>query len=150
LRTIAYLAHAPLVRELGLSLALRQLAGGFGRRTGLNIAMDLTDELTLAPAAEAAVYRIVQEALSNVHRHARATDVTVMLAQRRSVLHVVVADNGTGMPSKVKRGVGLSSMRDRIAELGGRLTISPSTTGTVLIASLPGIAETIHAGPVAA
>jgi signal transduction histidine kinase len=150
LRTIAYLAHAPLVRELGLSRALRQLAGGFGRRTGLKIAMDLTDELTLAPAAEAAVYRIVQEALSNVHRHALATDVTVMVAQRRSVLHVVVADNGSGMPSKVKRGVGLSSMRDRIVELGGRLTISPSTTGTVLIASLPVNAETIHWRPVAA
>lgn len=141
LRTISYLAHAPLVCELGLSRALRQLAGGFGRRTGLNIAMNLNDELVLAPATEGAVYRVVQEALSNVYRHAEATEVTVTLAQRRSVIHIVVADNGTGLPAKVRRGVGLSSMQDRIAELGGRLIISPANPGTVLIASVPAHAE---------
>ncbi len=141
LRTISYLAHAPMVTELGLSPALRQLAGGFARRTGLSITMNLDDELRLAPAIEVAIYRLVQEALSNIHRHAQATYATVSLLQRRSILHVVVADNGVGMPAKVRRGVGLSSMHDRIEELGGRLIVSPADPGTVLIASLPANAE---------
>ena len=84
LRAISYLAHAPEVSELGLAKALRQLAGGFGRRTGLNIAMDADEDVKLSPAAEVAVYRMVQEALSNVHRHSRATDAAVGLYQRRS------------------------------------------------------------------
>ena len=141
LRTISYLAHAPMVTELGLSPALRQLAGGFARRTDLSVTMNLDDELRLAPAIEVAIYRLVQEALSNVHRHAQATYASVSLLQRRSILHVVVADNGIGMPANVKRGVGLSSMHDRIEELGGRLIVSPAHPGTVLIASLPANAE---------
>jgi signal transduction histidine kinase len=149
LRTISYLAHAPLVTEIGLSRALRQLAGGFGRRTGLNIAMNLDDELFLPPATEIAIYRTVQEALSNVHRHAQATEVTVSVLQRRSFLHVVVADNGIGMPAKVKRGVGLSSMHNRIEELGGRLLVSSAKPGTVLIASVPASAEIRSVGDLA-
>ena len=150
LRTISYLAHAPLVSELGLSQAVRQLAGGLGRRTGLKIEVNLEDEFSLVPAAEVAVYRMVQEALSNIYRHARATDVTVSLVQRRSFLHVVVADNGVGMPKTVKRGVGLSSMHDRIEELGGRLIISHANPGTILIASLPATAEIRAVGDLAA
>ena len=149
LRTISFLAHAPLVSELGLSRALRQLAGGFGTRTGLNIAMNLDDELVLAPATEVAIYRTVQEALSNVHRHAQATEVTISMLQRRSFLHVVVADNGIGMPANVKRGVGLSSMHDRIEELGGRLLVSSAKPGTVLIASVPASAEIRSVGDLA-
>ena len=149
LRAISYLAHAPEVSELGLAKALRQLAGGFGRRTGLNIAMNADEDLMLSPAAEVAVYRVVQEALSNVHRHARATDAAVLLHQRRSILHIAVADNGIGMPEHVRRGVGLSSMHDRIAELGGRLMIRPGNPGTLLIASVPAHAETRSVGDLA-
>ena len=141
LRTISYLAHAPQVSELGLAKALRQLAGGLGRRTGLNIALNVDEPLLLSSATEVAIYRMVQEALSNVHRHARATDVVVALHQRRSVLHVAVADNGIGMPRQVRRGVGLSSMHARIEELGGRLSIRSGNPGTVLIASMPTHAE---------
>lgn len=146
LRTIAYLAHAPQVSELGLAKALRQLAGGFGRRTGLNIVLNVDDDLRLSPAAEVATYRMVQEALSNVHRHAHATDVAVGLFQRRSFLHVAVADNGVGMLPHVRRGVGLSSMRARITELGGRLSIRSTNPGTMLIASVPAQGELRTAG----
>ena len=149
LRAISYLAHAPEVSELGLAKALRQLAGGFGRRTGLNIAMKVDEDLKLSSAAEVAIYRMVQEALSNVHRHSRATDAAVGLHLRRSVLHVAVADNGIGMPERVRKGVGLSSMRDRIEELGGRLTMRPCHPGTVLIASVPAHAETRSVGDLA-
>ncbi len=149
LRAISYLAHAPEVSELGLAKALRQLAGGFGRRTGLNIVMNAAEDLTLSPAAEVAIYRMVQEALSNVHRHGHATDAAVGLYQRRSMLHVAVTDNGIGMPEHVRRGVGLSSMRDRIEELGGRLMIRAGHPGTVLIASVPTHAETRSVGDLA-
>jgi two-component system, NarL family, sensor kinase len=137
LRTIAYLAHPPEVRELGLPLALRQMTQGLARRTGLQIALHADDKLVLWAAAEAAVFRVIQEALTNVHRHAHATDVIVGLYQRRSILHVVVADNGVGMPRQNGSGVGLSSMRARIAELGGRLSIRSSHPGALLIASIP-------------
>ena len=141
LRTISYLAHPPALSELGLAKALQQLTEGFGRRTALSVSLHIDEQLCLSPAAEVAVYRMVQEALSNVHRHAHATDALVGLYQRRSIVHVAVVDNGVGMPANVPRGVGLSSMQARIAEFGGRLTIRSGSPGTILIASMPAQAE---------
>jgi signal transduction histidine kinase len=137
LRAISFLAHPPMLSELGLQQALRQLAGGFGRRTGLNIATNVDDNLSLSPAAEVAIYRMVQEALSNIHRHSHATDVAIGLHQRRSMLHIAIADNGIGMPEKVRTGVGLSSMRERIDEIGGRMMVRHGNPGTIVIASVP-------------
>ena len=148
LRAVAFLAHPPMVSELGLATALRQLAGGFGRRSGLHIEVE-ADEATLSPAAEVAIYRMVQEALSNVHRHAQATDVAIGLRQRRSMLHVTIADNGVGMPAKPRIGVGLSSLRERIEEIGGRLMIRAGRPGTSLMASIPLHGETRAVGDLA-
>ena len=141
LRTISFLAHPPMVSELGLVQAIRQLAGGFARRTGLKISTNLDEDLSLCPATEVAVFRIVQEALSNVHRHARATHAAVAIHQRRSILHVAVVDDGVGMPEKLRAGVGLSSMRERIEEIGGRLMVRSANPGTTLIASVPSLAD---------
>ena len=141
LRAVAFLAHPPIVSELGLAKALRQLAAGFASRSGLNITVNAEEPL-LSPATEGAVYRMVQEALSNVHRHAHATNVAISLHQRRSVLHVSIADNGIGMPAKLLAGVGLASLRERIDEIGGRLTIRAAKPGTILRASVPSHGET--------
>jgi len=149
LRAISFLAHPPLVSELGLTQALRQLAGGFARRTGLNIATNAEADVTVSPAVQMAIFRMVQEALSNVHRHARATDVAVGIYQRRSVLHVAIADNGSGMPEKIRSGVGLASMRERIEEIGGRMMIRHGNPGTILIASVPTGAEIRSVGDLA-
>lgn len=151
LRAISFLAHPPMLSELGLARAIRQLAGGFARRTGLAIATNADEDLQVLPAVEVAVYRVVQEALSNAHRHARATEVAVGLYQRRSMLHIAIADNGVGMPEKIRRGVGLSSMRERIEEIGGRLMVRSRHpgTGTVLIASVPAHPETRAVGDLA-
>jgi signal transduction histidine kinase len=149
LRAVSFLAHPPMVSELGLAKALRQLAGGFGRRTGLHIEVEVEEAEPLPPAAEVAIFRMVQEALSNVHRHARATEVSVHLYQRRSMIHVVVADNGTGMPEKIRSGVGLSSMRERIEEISGRLRIRTGAQGTILLASVPRHGETRAVGDLA-
>ena len=138
LRAISFLAHPPQLGEVGIANALRQLAEGFGRRTGLRITIEGNEApLYLSPAAEVAIYRMVQEALSNIHRHARATDAIVSLIQRSDNLHVVVADNGKGMPVDILRGVGLSSMKERIREIGGRLTFRKGNPGTTLIATVP-------------
>lgn len=149
LRTISFLAHPPMLSELGLARAIRQLAGGFARRTGLVIATNAEDAVRVSPAAEAAIYRLVQEGLSNVHRHAHATDVTVAVLQRRSMVHIAIADNGIGMPEKIRPGVGLSSMRERMDEIGGRLMIRSGHPGTVLIASMPAHPETGASGDLA-
>jgi signal transduction histidine kinase len=149
LRAVAFLAHPPMVSELGLATALRQLAGGFGRRTGLHIEVEAADGPPLAPATEVAVYRMVQEALSNVHRHAQATEVVVGLYRRRSMLHVAVTDNGIGLPAKLRIGVGLSSMRERIQEIGGRLMFRAGKPGMVLMASVPLHGETRAVGDLA-
>jgi len=95
------------------------------------------EDIHVSPAAEVAVYRVVQEALSNVHRHARATHAAVGIYLRRSMLHIAIVDNGIGMPERVRKGVGLSSMRERIDEIGGRLMIRHGKPGTVIIASVP-------------
>jgi signal transduction histidine kinase len=138
IRSISYLAHPPLLRELGLAEALQALVEGYGRRTGLRVSLHLDPELKVSwRPAEVAIYRMVQEALSNIHRHAHATDVAVGLYARRSMVHAVVVDNGIGIPANVRHGVGLPSMRARIAELGGRLISRTASPGTMLIASLP-------------
>lgn len=149
LRAVSFLAHPPMVSELGLAKALRQLAGGFGRRTGLRIEVEVEEAPSLSPAAEVAIYRMVQEGLSNIHRHARATEARIGIYQRRSMIHIVIADNGTGMPAKIRSGVGLSSMRERIEEIWGRLRIRTGEPGTILLASLPRHGETRAVGDLA-
>ena len=149
LRAVAFLAHPPMVSELGLARALRQLAGGFGRRTGLHIEVEAIEGPPLSAATEVAVYRMVQEALSNVHRHAQATEVVIGMYQRRSMLHVAVSDNGIGLPEKLRIGVGLSSMRERIQEIGGRLMFRAGKPGMRLVASVPLHGETRAVGDLA-
>jgi signal transduction histidine kinase len=138
IRAISYLAHPPMLRNLGLASALKALVEGYGRRTGLRVSLNLAPDIKVEwQAAEVAMYRIVQEALSNIHRHAQATDVLVALYRRRSMFHALIVDNGVGMPAEITQGVGLSSMRARLGELGGRLTVRRTSPGTMLIASLP-------------
>ncbi len=140
IRAISYLAHPPLLAELPLREALAALVEGFGHRTGLKVEFEAAGGADVScPAAEGAAYRIVQEALSNVHRHAKARNATVRLHQRKTIIHVVIADDGTGMPEIVPSGVGLAGMRSRLSELRGRLSIRPRSPGTVVIASIPTI-----------
>jgi signal transduction histidine kinase len=90
-----------------------------------------------SPAAEGAIYRIVQEALSNVLRHSKAKRATVRLVRGKANTHVVIADDGIGMPNEIRQGVGLVGMRSRLTELGGRLSIRSRSSGTAIIASIP-------------
>ena len=138
IRSIAYLAHPPVLEKLGLRRALEELVAGYGRRTGLTTSFHFDGgEVATWPAAGTAVYRIVQEALSNVHRHAHATRLDVGLFCRKSMIHAVIADDGIGMPSVVLSGVGVAGMRERLTDLGGRLFVRRRQHGTAIIASVP-------------
>nr|WP_283937291.1 sensor histidine kinase [Sphingomonas anseongensis] len=138
IRSISYLAHPPLLDKMSLTEALRSLVEGVSRRTGLDVSYECVGEPRFrSPAAEGAIYRVVQEALSNVHRHSKARHATVRLSEGKGMAHVVIADDGVGMPHDVHAGVGLAGMRSRLSELDGRLFIRHRSPGTAAIASLP-------------
>lgn len=137
-RSISFLAHPPQLERLGLLEALQGLVEGFGKRAGLKTSFTVEGDCEVgSPEVEHTIFRMVQEGLSNVHRHAKASKLTVQLIARRRMMHVVVADNGRGIPIDLNPGVGLQGMRSRMRELGGRLTIHRASPGTVLAASLP-------------
>jgi signal transduction histidine kinase len=138
LRTLSYLAHPPQLDRMGLSDALDMLVAGFGRRAGLAMSFErVGSALGLRLHAQMSLYRVVQEALSNIHRHARATAFSVRLVARRKMVHVLVTDNGRGISSDIHPGVGLMGMRSRLDELGGRLTVRNLRPGTVIVATVP-------------
>jgi signal transduction histidine kinase len=139
IRSIAYMAHPPVLENLGLHRALEELVIGYGRRTGLATTFHAEGvALPAWAAAETAIYRVVQEAISNVHRHAHATRMDVGLFRRRSMTHVTIKDDGLGLPSMISPGVGLPGMKARLSELGGRLWLRSCANGTTIVASVPG------------
>ena len=138
IQSISYLTHPPLLDNLTLPQALEILVEGFARRTGIDVRFDTADDPQFCcAAAEIAAYRIVQEALSNILRHSKATHATVQLTRRKALMHVVIADDGKGMPHVIRSGVGLAGMRSRLSELGGRLSIVSRSPGTAVIATIP-------------
>jgi signal transduction histidine kinase len=140
-RRLVYDLRPPALDELGLVEAMRQRASRLGvGDEGFLATVEAPDELPPLPAAvEVAAYRIVQEALTNVSRHARASACTVRLACADGrTLTIEVTDDGVGLPDTPEGGVGLSSMRERAAELGGECEIVRSwPSGTRVFARLP-------------
>ncbi|REE99266.1 histidine kinase/DNA gyrase B/HSP90-like ATPase [Thermomonospora umbrina] len=136
IRELVYGLRPPALDDLGLAGAVRALADGTAGGPRVDVLVD--GELDDLPAAvEVAAYRIAQEALTNARRHARAGIVLVRL-DRGGELHLSVADDGVGLPEHARAGVGMSSMRERAAELGGSCSIGPGTAGGTLVqARLP-------------
>ncbi|MFB4311077.1 histidine kinase [Actinomadura sp. GTD37] len=138
IRDLVYGLRPPALDDLGLEGAIQALGGvvatGDGPRVDVRVEGDLKG---LPAAAEVAAYRIVQEALTNVHRHAGAGCAEVTLCLNGD-LHVTVGDDGVGLPDRVRSGIGMSSMRERAAELGGSCTVGPGPEGGTLVrARLP-------------
>ncbi len=129
----------PALDELGLVGALQRLAERCGADGGLRVDVDVPGELPALPAAiEVAAYRIVQEALTNVVRHAGARTCCVRLAVDGDVVTVEVTDDGAGIAASATPGVGLSSMRERAAEMGGSCAVGAGPDGgTRVLARLP-------------
>jgi signal transduction histidine kinase len=121
---------------------------GFGTRTSLKTFFHAEGALDeVSAGAEHAVFRVVQEALANVYRHAAARSVEVELANRDGVVSLRIVDDGkgiaglTGASGTVPAGVGITSMRTRVAQLGGVLDLSSSRRGTTVSATIPATAS---------
>ena len=142
IRTLSYLLHPPWQeREGGLENAIRRYLEGFGQRAGLQVEMRADGPpCRLDRARELALFRILQEALVNVHRHAHAQTVLVELTNRISEVTFQISDDGRGFSSRdggpAEPGVGILGMRARIAQLGGELNIDTGSAGTTLRAKL--------------
>ncbi|GAB2836032.1 hypothetical protein GCM10022221_39070 [Actinocorallia aurea] len=135
IRELVHGLRPPALDRLGLLGAVRALATDLPEPR-VDVAADDLGELT--PVLEVTVYRIVQEALTNVRRHAHATSAEIRLTRTATHLELVISDDGRGLPRQPNSGLGLTSMRERATELGGTFTIaSRPTTGTTLTTRLP-------------
>jgi PAS domain S-box-containing protein len=143
-RTISYLLHPPLLDEAGFELAARWYVEGFAQRSGFRVDLDFPSGLgRLEPELEVALFRVLQEALTNVHRHSGGTTVRIVLRVNAEQAQLEVADNGRGIPEERLRrlldgsaatGVGLAGMRERIHELGGSFEVlSPLPETTIRV-----------------
>ena len=147
IRTAAYLLHPPLLDEIGLLSALRWLADGLRQRSHMEIALELPPAMTRLPREqELALFRVAQEALSNVHRHALSPTATIRVRQDGEQVVMEVADEGRGILAGgdgplvgTTLGVGLAGMRERMRQLGGTLTVLTSPHGTTVRAELAAV-----------
>jgi PAS domain S-box-containing protein len=144
IRILSYLLHPPMLDELGLASALQWYADGFGQRSGIKVDLEVPPDLGRLPQeVEIALFRVIQECLTNIHRHSGSATATIRLAKQpdRVVLEVQDAGRGMGIADTDGRptelGVGVMGMRERVQELGGRLSIKSGPQGTTVRATLP-------------
>jgi two-component system, NarL family, sensor kinase len=162
IRTLSYLLHPPLLDELGLSSAARWYAAGFTKRTGIPIDVDVPQEIKrFSPDAEVAIFRVLQESLTNVHRYANTPRARLRIRTTEDDIKVEIEDYGKGIQAaksksaqeSVERlGVGIQGMTERIRQLGGRLEItSGPKRGTLVTATIPlgGSQAEVPASPIA-
>ena len=148
IRALSYLLHPPLLDELGLSSAARWYASGFTKRTGIPVDVDVPQETKrLSCDAEVAIFRVLQESLTNVQRFANTPRVRLRIRTTEDRIEVEIEDYGRGIQttksksaqeSVERRGVGIQGMTERIRQLGGRLEItSVPKRGTLVTATIP-------------
>jgi len=146
-RTSSYLLHPPLLDEAGFASAARWFVDGFSKRSGIVVTCTIPQQFERPPAhCELVLFRVLQESLTNVHRHSGASAASVLLVSDDSHLTLEVSDNGTGIPhdrlarlreSADHSGVGVSGMRERVRELGGELEIRSDPHGTTVSVRVP-------------
>ncbi len=141
-RTTSYLLHPPLLEEAGLASALRWYGDTFSRMTGIEIAIFVPEEVSrLSGETEIGLFRIVQESLTNVRLHARATQAAVQMLQTESSLTLTISDNGNGLSPESapldRRGIGIPGMKERARQLHANLEIVPLNPGTMVRITLP-------------
>jgi len=146
-RTLSYLLHPPLLEELGLASATNWFVQGFADRSGIDVTVDLSPELKrLDHAVELTLFRILQECLTNIHRHSRSKTATVKMFADEKNVYLEVVDQGTGIPKRTldswslagpRGGIGIRGMRERLKDLGGSLQIDANKRGTTVRAAVP-------------
>jgi len=146
IRTMSHLLHPPLLDVAGLASALRWYVDGFSERSKIKVDMDITAELgRLSDEMEIAIFRMVQECLTNIHRHSGGTSAVIRVHEEDHDLFIEVRDRGKGiseerqseLSSSSRTGVGFRGMRERLRQLGGALEIRSDGTGTTVRATLP-------------
>jgi len=145
IRTFSYLLHPPMLEELGVISALRIFVEGFSQRSGLHVDLRLPERSIRMPRdLEIAIFRVVQQSLTNVHKHSQSPSATIQVRFERSTVAILVEDEGAGIPLHSKDGslpanigVGIGSMRERVKQCGGQIAISSRAKGTVVEVSLP-------------
>jgi signal transduction histidine kinase len=149
-RTISHLLHPPLLDEVGLASAARWLVEGFAKRSGVEVTTDIPDEPgRLLRPAELVLFRVLQESLTNIHRHSKSLRAEVSLHSTAANVILRVRDYGKGIPRQTLAnflstgtdvGVGLAGMRERVREQGGRFDIQSDKTGTTITVTMPIVA----------
>ncbi len=146
IRTLSHLLHPPLLDAAGLASALRWYVDGYSERSNIRVDMDIPERFgRLSDEMEIAIFRMVQECLTNIHRHSGGTSAAIRVREEAQRVWVEVQDEGKGIPlekqlelsSLGRTGVGFRGMRERLRQLGGTLEIRSGDGGTVVIASLP-------------
>jgi PAS domain S-box-containing protein len=145
LRTLSYLLHPPLLEEMGLESALRWYIDGFRQRSGVTVDFEQRDLGRLSRELEIAIFRVVQECLTNVHRHSGSSTASIRLYPSSNSIILEVKDEGKGISPEVlskiastgASGVGLRGMRERIKDFGGELEIASREKGTEIRIVLP-------------
>jgi two-component system, NarL family, sensor kinase len=153
IRTTSYLLHPPLLDEAGFTSAAQWYVDGFGKRSGIEVNLDLATKRERLPITiETALFRVLQESLTNVHRHSGALEVSIRFQYQAETVMLEIRDCGRGIPTELlnrlreassEAGVGLAGMRERLNELNGKLEIESDGHGTSMraIVPLPAIAR---------
>jgi two-component system NarL family sensor kinase len=146
-RTLSYLLHPPFLDELGLASALQWYIEGFAQRSGIGMTLEVSPELGRLPSdIELALFRIVQESLSNLHQHSGSPVASIRLLRGPSQVVLTITDEGHGIRPEVLEkmqtsgspiGVGIAGMHERVRQLGGQLEIHSDHQGTTLRVTLP-------------
>jgi PAS domain S-box-containing protein len=148
IRTLSYLLHPPLLDEAGLNSALHWYVEGFSKRSGVVVDLELPQDSSRIPRAlELVVFRVVQESLTNIHRHSGSPTANIRLTRSTGEVRVEITDRGTGItPERLRQmtaaqvGVGVRGMEERIRQFGGTLQLHSTPQGTKVIAVVPLVA----------
>lgn len=153
IRTISHLLHPPLLDEAGLGSALRCYIDGFAERSKIDTRLDIPPHLARLPnEVELSIFRVVQECLTNIHRHSGSATATIRIVPEGACVKVEIEDAGKGISSEktlepsAQAGVGLRGMRERLRLIGGTIQIRSTGHGTLVTAVVP-VAESTSRGP---
>ncbi len=145
IRTLSYVLHPPLLDELGLGAALNWYVEGFTKRSGIDAKVEVQENLPrLAKEKELALFRVVQEGLTNVMRHSGSRTARIQVSSDANAVTLAIQDEGKGIPRRRfagadsrSQGVGIVGMRERLQQLGGTLDVRPLPKGTEIVAVMP-------------
>jgi PAS domain S-box-containing protein len=146
-RTLSYLLHPPMLDEAGLDDAIRHYASGFTQRTGIEVELEISPHLgRMKPVAEMALFRVVQESLTNIQRHSGSPQSKIWIERAPGKITLEISDKGSGIPGNLRRQngklslglvVGIPSMHERVKLIGGQLDIESNSSGTTVRVTIP-------------